>query len=189
MTSPDQQPPYLGYLRCMSCQVGRTPIEAYVGIKQAYLGSLGESWLAGHTRLLQVQTYIRCKGHLSPQFSQFPAILLNFHPHSMPKFGRKKVFFPLWPGNTQPGYYIGKKRVAVRDFAGRYQGWLNKGGWVAVNFLYQGSPGTNLHMMSWVLICLWPQNKNVYYSVPQNFVVFALFHCSTKLRTMLIPRF
>ena len=27
----------------------------------------------------------------------------------------------------------------------------------------------------------------LYYSVPQNFVVFALFHCSTKLRSILIP--
>ena len=92
------------------CQVGQTPLEAYVGIKQAYLGSVGWELMAGHTRLLLVQTYIRCKGHLSPQFSQFPAILLNFHPYSMPIFGGKKGFFPLWPGNTQPGY-IGKKSV------------------------------------------------------------------------------
>ncbi len=40
VTSPDQKPPYQGCLSCMSG--GRTPVEAYVGIKQAYLGSFGE---------------------------------------------------------------------------------------------------------------------------------------------------
>jgi hypothetical protein len=59
MTSPDQKPPYQGYLCCMRTrdipltrnhptrvalavyQADQTPVEAYVGIKQAYLGSFG----------------------------------------------------------------------------------------------------------------------------------------------------
>ncbi len=40
MTSPDRKPPYQGCLSCMSG--GQTPVEAYVEIKQAYLGSFGE---------------------------------------------------------------------------------------------------------------------------------------------------
>jgi hypothetical protein len=40
VTSPDQKPPYQGCLSCMSGS--QTPVEAYVGIKQAYLGSFGE---------------------------------------------------------------------------------------------------------------------------------------------------
>ncbi len=40
VTSPDWKPPYQGCLSCMSG--GQTPVEAYVGIKQAYLGSFSE---------------------------------------------------------------------------------------------------------------------------------------------------
>ncbi len=40
VTSPDQKPPYQGCLSCMSGS--QTPVEDYIGIKQAYLGSFGE---------------------------------------------------------------------------------------------------------------------------------------------------
>jgi hypothetical protein len=39
MTSPDSNHPTWVILGV--CQVGRTPVEAYVGIKEAYLGSFG----------------------------------------------------------------------------------------------------------------------------------------------------
>ena len=43
VTSPDQKPPYLGMPAVW--HGGQTPVEAYVGIKQAYLGSF--EWLVG----------------------------------------------------------------------------------------------------------------------------------------------
>jgi hypothetical protein len=43
MTSPDRKPPYPSKLlvTLAVCQGSQTPVEAYVGIKEAYLGSFG----------------------------------------------------------------------------------------------------------------------------------------------------
>ncbi len=75
-----------------------------------------------------VQTYIQCQGHVPPQFSQFHAILLNFHPVFHPNIWREKGFCPLWPGNLQPGYYE-ESLCWSWVFLVKYKGLPNKGGW------------------------------------------------------------
>ncbi len=78
------------------CQGGQTPVEAYVGIKQAYLGSFG--WVVGRSVIPGISWYkptYDVRVLFPPNFCNLPPFCSVFILYSIPLFVGRKDFCPM----------------------------------------------------------------------------------------------